>query len=243
MTKRKSLSKLGIRQLLRQYRPEWALIRKLGRVALGHQALNLALQSPRLMLPVLVTVLLSAAANAHFYVAWMIAGFVFLAPQSLTTVLPAVGAAEPRALARKIRHTLAMSSGIGLLACLGLLVGADLALTLFGPGYAEQAAWSLRVLGLAVFPLIVRYHYVAIARIRGAFKNAALFMALGGLFELAMATLGAILAGLVGLSIGWTVALGVEAALLARLVYSVAAEADAKEHPALNRKHYGEYTG
>jgi O-antigen/teichoic acid export membrane protein len=211
-----------MRGLSFRLRPEWAPMRKLGKVALGHQALNLALQSPRLMLPVLVTVLLSASANAHFYVAWMIAGFVFLAPQSLTTVLPAVGAAEPRVLARKIRHTLGISAGIGLLACLGLLAAADLALALFGRGYAEQAAWSLRILGLAVFPLIVRYHYVAIARIRGTFRNAAMFMALGGLFELAMATLGASLSGLVGLSVGWTVALAVEAALLARLVYSVA---------------------
>ena len=53
-----------------------------------------------------------------------------------------------------------------------------------------------------------------------------------------------ILAGLVGLSIGWTVALGVEAALLSRLVYGVAANADAGiESPAITRKHYGEYTG
>src|SRR5699024_11067773 len=58
-------------------RPEWALLRKLGRAALGHHALNLALQVPGLTLPVLVTIVLSATANAHFYVAWMVVSLLF----------------------------------------------------------------------------------------------------------------------------------------------------------------------
>ena len=79
---------------------------------------------------------------------------------------------------------------------------------------------------------------------KGDLQSFAIELVYGGLFELAMATLGAILAGLVGLSIGWTVALGFEAALLARLVYGVAADVDAGlESPGINRKYYGEYPG
>jgi len=74
----------------------------------------------------------------------------------------------------KIRATLKLSLVIGLLANVALLLGANLVLSLFGHVYAEQAGWSLRLLGLAVFPLIVKNHYVAICRIQGRTAGVAL---------------------------------------------------------------------
>ena len=56
----------------------------LGAVALTHHALNLALQGPGLVLPILVIALLFAEVNATFYVAWMIASLVAVASASLT---------------------------------------------------------------------------------------------------------------------------------------------------------------
>jgi O-antigen/teichoic acid export membrane protein len=207
-------------------RPQWGILRRLGRAALGHHALNLALQAPSLMLPVVVTALLSARMNAYFYAAWMIAYFIFAGSVALTTVLYAVGAAEPAALMHKIRATLKLSLMIGLLANGVLLLGANLVLSLFGHVYAEQAGWSLRLLGLAVFPLIVKNHYVAICRIRGRTTGVALFMAVGGLLELALVALGAKSGGLTGLSLGWLVAICVEAAFMAGTVYRLAVPAN-----------------
>src|SRR5205823_2688649 len=48
--------------------PQWGLLRKLGATALQHHLLNLTLQAPSLLIPLLVTVLLSAKDNAWFYV-------------------------------------------------------------------------------------------------------------------------------------------------------------------------------
>ena len=48
------------------YRPQWILIRKLGRPALSHYVLNLALRAPATLLPIVATVLLSAAISATF---------------------------------------------------------------------------------------------------------------------------------------------------------------------------------
>ncbi len=74
--------------------PDWARLRRLRRTAGAHNALNLAVQGPRLLLPVMVTVLVSASANAAFYVAYMIVTFLYIVPTHLSTVLFAVVAKD-----------------------------------------------------------------------------------------------------------------------------------------------------
>ncbi len=144
----------------RDYLPQWSLLRKLGPAALQHHFLNLTLQAPNLTLPVLVTVLLSAKMNAWFYVSWMIASFVFTVPVALTTVLHAMNSAQRTTVLHKVRLTV----GLGLVASLAAncLLQFDMqqVLGLFGSGYAEQAAWTLRFLALAAFPLTIIYPYV-----------------------------------------------------------------------------------
>lgn len=232
-----SLGLLGVVLLrehipIHRFRPNWGLMRGLRRAALSHHALNLALQAPGLLLPVVVTALLSASANASFYTAWMIAAFVFVAPNSLTTMLYVVGSADTSALAGKVRQTLKLSLLAGVGGSIVLFLFADLILSLFGQTYADEAVWCLRILALGVFPLTVRVHYVAIRRIEGRILSAAKLMALGGCLELLLATLGGSVAGLTGLSIGWFAAVCIEAALTTLPVYQAAIGIDThKTHP------------
>jgi O-antigen/teichoic acid export membrane protein len=201
------------------HRPAWGMLRGLGRSALGHHALNLTLQIPSLALPLVVTIELSATANAHFYVAWMIAGLLFVAPYALTTVLYAVGAADPETLAHKLRQSLLLSFGLCVAATLVLWVAADWMLAIFGQGYALEAGISLRLMALGVIPLVVRYHYIALARLRGRVHQAALLQACASGLELLCAATGAALGGLPGLSIGWLMAVTIEAIVMAPAVY------------------------
>jgi len=202
--------------------PRWELLRKLGSAALGHHALNLSLQASGLMMPIIVTAVLSARMNAYFYTSWMIAGFSAVAPVALTTVLYAVGSSDPMMLAKKMKVTLLLSALAGVLASLAFLIGADLILGLFKAVYAEQASLSLRILGLAVFPLIIKNHYVTICRIYGRVITTSLWMAAGSLLELTLAAIGASLSGLAGLSLGWVAAMCIEALFMIRTVYQVA---------------------
>ena len=89
------------RKPLSSYLPQWGLLRKLGRSAVKHHMLNLTLQARVLILPVLVTVLLSATNNAWFYVSWSIASFANIVSIALTDTLYAVSSAQPAILARK----------------------------------------------------------------------------------------------------------------------------------------------
>jgi O-antigen/teichoic acid export membrane protein len=210
------------------YLPRWSLLRKLGGAALQHHMLNMTLQAPVLMLPLLVTALLSATMNAWFYVSWMIVNFVFLVPNTLTIVLHAMNSAQQTTLAHKARVTLAVGLATSLLANCVLQVAAKQALSLFGASYAQQATWTLRVLLLAAFPLTIKYHYIAICRIQDRIKQAMLGMLPGGLLELSAAALGARLGGLTGLSAGWVVAIYIEALFMFRTVVSTVRAARAE---------------
>ena len=193
------------------HRPQWELIKTLRRAALAHHAVNLVLQAPSLLMPLAVTTLVSAAANASFYAAWMVVSFAFVIPSHLATVLYAVGAADPAALTKKMRMTMKLSLLLGVPVAGVLFVVADPLLNLFGAHYAEQADWCLRLLSIGIFPLIVKYHYVALLRVRGELEGAVKLLLAGSALEIALVIVGLKLGELTGLSIGWLAAVMVEA--------------------------------
>ena len=167
----------------------------------------------------LVTILLSARVNAWFYVSFMLASFIFAVSNALTVVLYAMSSAHPAILAHKARLTLGLGAVAVILANCVFQFATRQVLGVFGHIYAEQAAWSLRILALGTFPYLIRSHYVAICRIQGRILYALLPMAVGTLLELSAAILGARLGGLSGLSLGWVAALCAEAVFMSRTVF------------------------
>ena len=186
-----------------------------------HHVLNLALQASVLLLPVIVTTLLSPTVNAWFYVALMIAGFVFLIPGTLTIVLHAMNSAQQTTLSQKARMTIGLSFMAGLLANCLLQFMAPHVLAIFGSSYTE-ATWCLRILLLAVFPLIIKNHYISFCRIQDRVTQAMLWMIPGATLEVIAAILGARFGGLTGLSAGWVTALCIELLFMLHTVYKMA---------------------
>lgn len=203
----------------RHYLPQWRLLHKLCMAAVQHHLLNLTLQFPTQVLPIVVTALLSAQMNAWFYVSWMLVSFVFIIPGALTTVLHAMNSAQPSSLAHKARVTIGLAVLTGLLTNIVLQFGARQVLSLFGASYADNAAWCLRILALAAFPLIIKNHYISICRIQDRVGSAILGILPGGILEVLAAMLGARIGGLSGLSFGWVAAIAIEAVFMFRTVY------------------------
>jgi O-antigen/teichoic acid export membrane protein len=182
-------------------RPDWAVLRRLGRAAVAHNWLNLAIQVPRLLMPVLVTIIVSPAANAAFYAAWTLSGFLYIVPTHLATALFAVAAGDARAIARKLRLTLRLSMLIGLPAMAVLGFGAHLALSLFGASYAAAATVPLWLLVIGYLPVVPKLHYIAVCRATDQVPRAALVLSLAAAAEVAAATAGGLASGLKGLSV------------------------------------------
>ena len=182
-------------------RPDWAGLRGLGRLTMIHNWLNLAISVPWMLLPVLVTVVVSPAANAAFYAAWTLSGFLRIIPTHLATVLFAVAAADPQVIASKLRFSLRMSLLLGIPGMLALGLGAHLALGFFGASYAHAATVTLWLLTIGYLPAIPKVHYIAVCRATGQMKRAAIVLTATAAFEVAAAVAGAILGRLDGLSL------------------------------------------
>jgi O-antigen/teichoic acid export membrane protein len=199
--------------------PEWSLLRKLGPAAIQHHLLNLVLQAPGLILPVLVTVLLSAKVNAWFYVSWMIANFVFVVPGSLTTVLHAMSSAQQSSLHSRARVTLGFAFFASFIVVCVVQLATKQLLGLLGSSYAQQASWCLRILVLATFPYIIKSHYISFCRIHDRVARAMLSMLACAVLELGGAVLGTYLGGLLGLSLGLVLAGTLEAFCMFPTIY------------------------
>ena len=212
----------GIRRRSIWHAPRLALLRPLAGEVMGHHVLNVALQAPALALPFVVTIVLSPATNAPFYAAWSLVNVVLLVPASVTTVLYSTGAREPEMLASRLKLSVALSAALGLAAGVGLLLFSPFVLGLFSPAYPGIAGTSLRLLGFGTLGVMVKYHYVALRRLAGHTVKAAALLAVGGVFELALAAVGGRLGGLTGLTEGWLAAVLLEAALMLPCVVTAA---------------------
>lgn len=182
-------------------RPDWHVLRSMGRAVAAHNWFNIAATAPTLLAPVLVAVVVSPSANGAFYAGWVMAGILFILPTHLSTVLVAAAATDLRALSSKLRFTLTVSFVLGVPGMVALGLGGHIALSIFGRSYAQDATLPLSLLVLAYVPMIPRTHYVAICRTLDKVARAAAFSTGVGFMELAAIVLGAKWDGLVGLSV------------------------------------------
>lgn len=196
-------------------KPDFPALRGLRGSTASHAAVNLALESADLAMPIVVVTLLSATANAGFYIAWLIVGFLVMVPFALSTVAYAIGSADPAGISARFRFTLALSLAFGALANVALLPGAEPVMRVFGEGYAAVAAAPLQILALGVFPLVVKTHYVAVHRVQRTLRRALPLAWAGTALELGGGALGGALGGLSGVAWGWLAGLLIEAVAMA----------------------------
>jgi O-antigen/teichoic acid export membrane protein len=190
--------------------PDWRVLRGLGKTVVAHNWLNLAVVVPSMLLPVIVTVVVSPTANAAFFVAWQLANFLYAIPMYLSTVLFAVAASDPQAVTRKLRFVLRLSFLIGLPGMAALGLGAHLVLGIFGAAYARTATLALWLLIIGYLPAITRSTYMAVCRADGKVARAAAVLTTTGVIKLTFATIGGASGGLRGLSFGVLVGVFVE---------------------------------
>ena len=186
--------------------------------ALKHHWLNLATFAPRTAMPLVVTGVLSAALNGAFYPAWLVATSMYILPSHLATSLFAVGSSKPLLLRAKARFSLGVALAVGVPLSLVIAAAARPVLQVFGGSYAGSSTHALQLLMLGYAPNILRFHYVAVQRLRDRVNLAASMMTALGLLEIVAAIVGARVSGLTGLAAALAGAMWLEALLTTRPV-------------------------
>lgn len=194
-------------------------LKGLGRMAASHHALNTTLQAALQILPIMVTVLLSAQENAYFNTAVLVSGFVFALPYAIAISLFASASGSEGEVLSRIQLTLPFSLGVSVLANIALYPLAGFVLSLFGQSYASEGVQILHALVLAGLPFVIKDHFIALRRVQGRTTEAVWL--LGGflIVELAVAAIGARLGGTIGLCLAWVGVLMIEAVIMAFPLY------------------------
>ena len=203
---------LGWRQLAAapiryRYRPylQPSLARRLIGLGFPNYLLTLAERAPGPVLPIVVTELLSPAANAHWYAVWMVAWVVFIVPIQVGLSLFAEVSHRPNALAEIVRHGIRSSLAIGIAGAIGVTIGAELVLQLLGHGYAAAGATPLRILVWAVVPATFIQAYFSTCRATQRLREAIGTAATSGVVGVTAAAIGGVTAGLTGMAVAWLV--------------------------------------
>jgi O-antigen/teichoic acid export membrane protein len=102
-----------------------------------------------------------------------------------------------------VRRGVLCSLAVGALGALFLGAGADLALSILGPGYARHGAEPLRVLLLAVLPLTFVQAYFSSCRARRSLREAIVTGWTSGAVSVAAAAAAGVAHGLMGMAIAW----------------------------------------
>lgn len=209
------------RGLLDAARPSLALLRGRGRATFDHNLLNLATYLPRAALPLVVTAVLSAEANASFYTAFMVLSFLAMVPANIALTLFAVASGDKAALRSKVRVGLALALGGGLPASLLVMLLAKPIMSVFGATYASTASTALAILALTYLPFVFHHFFLAISRVQNKVRGAGIFSVFAGLAELLAAWYGGSHGGLNDLVTAVAVVMGVETVLVAPTVLRV----------------------
>ena len=155
----------------------------------GHQLIGMGAALLPYLLPLLVTVRLSARDNAYFYVTWMLAGLFFIVAPALSQSLFAEGVHQPDELRALARSAIKIIGAILLPGLVIMLAAGGLLLSALGPAYAHYGVGLLRIAVLASIPDAVTNVYVGVLRVQSRLTAAAVLTLGMGLGTLAMSWL------------------------------------------------------
>lgn len=182
-----TLGSLQFRRAFARYRYRPGIDRTVGaallRVGIPNHLLTLTERAPGLILPIIVTELLSPTANAAWYAAWMMAWVVYIIPIQVGMTSFAEASHRPQELRSLVWYAVRTSLLVGVATACVVAVAAHPLLRILGHHYAAAGTSPLRILVLAVVPLtIIQAYFVAcrsLGRLREAIVTGVLNASLG----------------------------------------------------------------
>lgn len=202
--------------------PDFRHLLKLSPASLDHHALNLVATAPTMVLPILVTEVVSPEVNAAFFLALLILQVLLLGPASISSALYAVSGSEPSERKNLLRFSLLLATLMSVAEMIAYILLLNFILGLINPAYPTLAGPHMSYIGLAAPARSVKFFYIAVARLDGRMRQGAGLLAVCGALEISGAAIGALVAGAPGLVIGWLVSAYVELGILLPTVLTAA---------------------
>jgi O-antigen/teichoic acid export membrane protein len=195
--------------LHRGYRPEARGVateaRRLVPPFVGHYFISVGGMIPMYILPLLVTALLSATANAYFYTTWMLCSVFFMVSPAVAAALFAEGSHTEGSMHQKARSSAVIIAALLSVPMVVLLLGGRFVLALFGLGYAQHSYVLLVLLVVSAVPDAMTNVYVSVLRVEQRFRAAAALNIGMGLGVLALAWWLLPLVGVAGAGLAWLI--------------------------------------
>ncbi|HWH13824.1 MAG TPA: oligosaccharide flippase family protein [Miltoncostaeaceae bacterium] len=177
--------------------------RDVSRFAASNYAGSLFAAVSTFALPLVVAASESPRDVAYFYAAWNVAIGLQLVAASMMSSLVVEAARSPDALADHARTALRGAMRLVAPAAVALVALAPWVLAVFGGDYADEAAWSLRILALSALPNVVIALAVGAARVLQRLRLLVGLQAATCLLGVGASALLARRYGITGASIGW----------------------------------------
>ncbi len=140
-------------------------IRHMLTYSMGNHTANLLAGLPTGILPLLILSEVSASSSAHFYIAWMITGFLFVVPGAAATSLFVEGSYPGSHFTRDVIRSLRFGLLLLIPGVLVLFFASPLLLGLFGREYSAEGLGLLRILALAAFFVAINSHFFSFLRV------------------------------------------------------------------------------
>jgi O-antigen/teichoic acid export membrane protein len=159
--------------------------------------------APASLLPILVTNVAGAEANAYFYVAMSVGGLLAMVPTAFSTSLFAHGSRDETDLLQRAFESARFSLVLLVPAIVGIFLIGGKVLWIFGRAYSDAGTRLLWVLALSTLPLAVNYLFFSVRRVQQRMAGV-----IAGTVWVLIATLGLSVVllpaiGLLGAGIAW----------------------------------------
>ena len=174
---------------------------QIAKFALGNYAGALFWMAATMLLPLIVTQMLGAKANAYFYQPWLIASSLQLVASNMGMSLTVEGSHDQSRLHNYSRRVLIHTSKLLVPLVGATMLAAPFVMAIFGADYAAQGSVLLQLLALAAFPYLVMSLYLSRARVE---RNLAGLVGVQALFCVLALGLTVVLLPVQGITgVGW----------------------------------------
>jgi len=194
------------------YRPvpriDLSIIKGFWRYSTGNYFVSFFAAAPALFLPIIIVHRLDAIQNAHFYIAWMMAGLLSAIPHAVSSSLFAEGSHFEEQLTKNARRSFKFILLLLVPSIIFMVAVGKWLLLLFGENYSYHALTLLWILCASSLFMGINNVYYSILRVRGRIRELIVIRALIAVSVLVSTYFIAPEVGIVGIGYAWVGAHG-----------------------------------